>query len=243
MSQKRELGPCVFCGHTANTTDHIPPRGLFAKPRPANLIKVPACKKCNNGSSKDDEYARQLALEWGAERSHDGREVNAAVMRSFEKPEAQGLRKGFYKSLEPVQIFSPSGALYLGSSLAISLDGSRLGKIVRKIIKGLYWHAIGKRRLSEGYEVFIYNYGQPPPDSAPNPVLVDNELRIQALPETVFGDRAFAFRCGICPADQNLSVWWVQFYGTRAFMGYTMKLTPGTDTLELVRITDTLQAA
>lgn len=50
---------CVYCGRPeGGTDDHIPPENLFGKPRPPDLIKVPACLTCNRSCSKDDEYFR-----------------------------------------------------------------------------------------------------------------------------------------------------------------------------------------
>ena len=56
--QFRKTPPtCVFCGGIATTDDHIPPENLFLPPRP-RLIKVPACKGCNCGTSVLDEEFR-----------------------------------------------------------------------------------------------------------------------------------------------------------------------------------------
>ena len=53
---------CFLCGATENLTrDHIPPKGLFPKPRPSNLYTVPCCGPCNNGASNEDEYLRMAA--------------------------------------------------------------------------------------------------------------------------------------------------------------------------------------
>jgi hypothetical protein len=41
--------------------DHVPPKGLFPKPRPDNLIKVPCCFICNNKHSGFDERLRMVA--------------------------------------------------------------------------------------------------------------------------------------------------------------------------------------
>ena len=52
---KPETGLCYNCGkHRELTKDHLPPKCLFARPRPDNLITVKACFECNNGSSEDD---------------------------------------------------------------------------------------------------------------------------------------------------------------------------------------------
>jgi hypothetical protein len=41
--------------------DHVPPKGLFPKPRPDNLITVPCCFACNNQHSGFDERLRIAA--------------------------------------------------------------------------------------------------------------------------------------------------------------------------------------
>ena len=48
---------CVYCGSTDDPTrDHVPPRAVFPKPRPTNLVTVPACRACNSSAAADDEY-------------------------------------------------------------------------------------------------------------------------------------------------------------------------------------------
>jgi hypothetical protein len=55
---------CYLCGIALNeinrTRDHVPPRGIFAKPLPDNLITVPCCQPCNNGNHKADEVFRSI---------------------------------------------------------------------------------------------------------------------------------------------------------------------------------------
>ena len=49
---------CVLCGvRVATTHDHIPPRGIYPKPRDndSNLHTVPACNECNAAASPADE--------------------------------------------------------------------------------------------------------------------------------------------------------------------------------------------
>jgi hypothetical protein len=48
---------CVLCGVNAATTrEHVPPESFFERPYPDNLITVPACASCNQGSHLDDDY-------------------------------------------------------------------------------------------------------------------------------------------------------------------------------------------
>jgi hypothetical protein len=63
------LGQCVYCGRRRQlTVDHVPPRNLFARPRPT-LITVPSCAPCNTGASLDDEYFySRIVMHLGAAR-------------------------------------------------------------------------------------------------------------------------------------------------------------------------------
>lgn len=49
---------CVYCGDRADTREHCPSRAFLNKPYPTDLPTVPACKKCNNGFSADEQYTR-----------------------------------------------------------------------------------------------------------------------------------------------------------------------------------------
>lgn len=51
---------CVFCGATAKTRDHVPPKCIFPDDRRINLRTVPACEICNSKTKKDDEYFRMV---------------------------------------------------------------------------------------------------------------------------------------------------------------------------------------
>lgn len=56
---------CYLCGvvvdEKSKTRDHVPPKGLFLKPLPSNLITVPCCEGCNNGKSNEEEFFRLIA--------------------------------------------------------------------------------------------------------------------------------------------------------------------------------------
>lgn len=52
----RNKGFCVHCGGRSETVDHAPSRVLLDEPYPDNLMAAPACRKCNNEFSIDEEY-------------------------------------------------------------------------------------------------------------------------------------------------------------------------------------------
>jgi len=55
-ADRRLYGGCVYCGGPDDTVDHVPSRVFLDKPFPENLPVVPACRSCNNGFSRDEEY-------------------------------------------------------------------------------------------------------------------------------------------------------------------------------------------
>jgi hypothetical protein len=59
-SDDRLITGCVYCGGPDETVDHVPARALLDVPFPENLPVVPACRTCNNGFSRDEEYVACL---------------------------------------------------------------------------------------------------------------------------------------------------------------------------------------
>jgi hypothetical protein len=56
---------CCLCGGSvpATTVEHAPPRVFFLnRALPTNTHRVPACSRCNNGSSQADQVAALVAL-------------------------------------------------------------------------------------------------------------------------------------------------------------------------------------
>ena len=47
---------CAYCGHYAETEDHVPSRCFLDKPYPQDMPVVPCCHECNRDFSKDEEY-------------------------------------------------------------------------------------------------------------------------------------------------------------------------------------------
>ena len=56
-------GLCIYCqSREADSRDHVPPKGIFPKPRPSDLVSVPACQECNGGFAQlDEEFAFWLS--------------------------------------------------------------------------------------------------------------------------------------------------------------------------------------
>ena len=147
------MAECVYCGSQNNLTlDHIPPRCMFSKPRPNNLIKVPSCETCNNAASKDDEYFRDtLILRFDASEHPDARKVLPGVFRSYKRQEAIGKKQDLLNSAVLMDANTPAG-IYIGVVGGTTPQHERLERVVARIVRVLYWHRYGDK-LSDDYEI------------------------------------------------------------------------------------------
>lgn len=137
-SHKPQIGLCALCGKRRKLTkDHIPPRSLFPKGTP--LIKVQSCEECNQGSSKDDEFLRLLlTMPLGAHKIPQISPLVAPLLRSFGKREARGYVGGFLGSIEQIDVTTPGG-VFLGRVPTFRVDPARITRILRKIVRGLFY--------------------------------------------------------------------------------------------------------
>lgn len=143
----REL--CVYClKNPGQTEDHVIPKSLFRKPYPAGMmVKVPACKSCNQAKAKNDAYLRDmLAIDFRTARHPIAQDLLAGpVRRSVERKQSVVIRAAVEANLPPEPLYTPSG-LYMGHYVPFPLDGDRLKQIFFTIVRGLYYH-IHKQRL------------------------------------------------------------------------------------------------
>ena len=130
---------CAICGvREATTRDHVPPKGIFIKPRPSNLVTVPACTKCNNHSSRlDERFLVNLGLHVSSAGSKGARVFNERVVPTL-KHNRKLLNK-IVKRTRPVEITTPQGIgyerLYIGE-----WDHEAHDKIIERTVRGLYYH-------------------------------------------------------------------------------------------------------
>ncbi|WP_429206145.1 hypothetical protein [Aeromonas veronii] len=56
LADPRLVINCIYCGKLDSTREHIPSKVFLDKPYPENLSIIGACRECNNGFSKDEEF-------------------------------------------------------------------------------------------------------------------------------------------------------------------------------------------
>lgn len=137
---KKQIIPCIYCGSTEKPTDdHIPPKSLFAKPRPNNLMTVPSCESCNKGFQLDDDYFYML-MQTGAETSEHPEllKTKEKFVRSIHRKESKGFRQSILEKTF-IQEVSTEGGIYLGNAPVLDVDWSRVERVVGRIVKGLFY--------------------------------------------------------------------------------------------------------
>lgn len=211
MSKKTK---CAYCGsNNPKTKDHIPPKGLYPKPLPKNLITVPCCKSCHKGTSEDDLYFRSVLLTASNLVSDEKamKQLDHAV-KSLAQPKRAKLANFIVNSIVEPEIVSEAGII-LGKQLALKIDHDRIERVLVRIIRGLYYNELGKP-LPEGCNVFaqIDQFGK-----------IANTLASEGYfqPAKWAADGMFGYTYAKTIEKDDATVWLGVFYQQVAFLGFT----------------------
>ena len=124
---------CYFCGQVAKTKDHVPSKNLLEKPYPNNLLTIPACLKCNQSFSLDEEYFLNVLVTLSENpilqaRTQPGGKIYKSRQRSTK----------LYDRLIKSLVQDDDGRTYFRPEV------DRLKKVIEKNALGLYYHKYGK---------------------------------------------------------------------------------------------------
>ena len=129
---------CIYCGsQSAVDKDHVPPKLLFPKPRPADLVTVPSCRSCNGGAGKDEEYFLAILMFSQAGISPVGHSLWSQKLRRMYSKNL-GLRAKIVRAVKQTEVITPAGLL-IGKRAIIKFDVPRFEKVAAKMVKGLYF--------------------------------------------------------------------------------------------------------
>jgi hypothetical protein len=201
---------CVICGkRPATTVDHIPPKGIFPKPRPRNLITVPACFSCNQESSKYDEsFMVYLSLHVGTDSPESKRLWEKHAIRTVKHN--RRLRTRLVTTMRRVDVKSPGGII-IGQGVGSSWDSEAHDRVVERMIRGLYFYhyrdILGDRahckvQWLQRIDKKVYELFEP-------------------LPQYAVGNDLFLYRYGRAQEEPVRSIWLFQFYERHWASGYT----------------------
>jgi hypothetical protein len=217
---KRRVGECVYCGKTRRLSDdHIPPKGLWNKPRPSDLITVPSCSFCNSGASRDDEYFKSMMIFKDKAGSHaEAVAVRPSVFRGLEMPKKIGFARSLIKGIRPIRVQTPAG-LHLGRRFVFDVDLSRLDRVVDRITRGLYWHHL-RSRIPEEFEVAVFSEDGMRALGAPEIEWIQKDIVTPVLnsPLHSIGRGVMRYWYASASDKPDSSVWIYEFYDDVKFV-------------------------
>jgi hypothetical protein len=132
---------CTFCRRAPDSRDHVPPRVLLDKPHPSDLLVVPACKRCNNEISADENYLACM-VECALCGSSKPQEVKREKIRRIltEKP-------WLAKRIEEGASRDASG------TLVWAVEDAPVRRVLIKLARGHVAFELGQSRLARPKEV------------------------------------------------------------------------------------------
>lgn len=135
----KKIKMCAICGATniPGSRDHLPPRSIFMKPRPQNLITVPSCVPCNNLGSKHDEVFKTfLAFLLGQTP------MTEPLFKSAISTARKKFSQYILNNAKFVNLKTPSGIIYdqkyvfpLKPEIADPME-----EVIKRMTTGLYYH-------------------------------------------------------------------------------------------------------
>lgn len=225
---------CTYCGSDQKlTSDHVPPKNLFPKPLPDNMLTVPACEKCNKGFERDDNYFRMaLTLSEHSKGHPDRDKILPKVLAGLNRPQASGFRNAVMQSSSLRQRFTPAG-LYLGPRHALIINGERMNQTARRITKGLFYLCKGYR-LPENHEVNVLPVSRFAEMDRIHPEmgLAHREfvMMLSEQPVSQVG-KVFAYRWAQSPNGVSQTMWLLYFFGRLEFFTSTVAVSARTGNL------------
>jgi len=148
----RKSESCAICGKNPSTgKDHVPPQSIFPRPRPNDLITIPACDQCNNKSSGLDEIFKAyigIIAGHGQEGARLFCDQTSKTLQHNRK-----LRRQIASTMKDLEVRTPGG-LILGTASAVLLDSKAYDAVIDRIIRGLHFHHTG-HILGESVEIKI----------------------------------------------------------------------------------------
>ncbi|PYV29330.1 MAG: hypothetical protein DMG22_23290 [Acidobacteria bacterium] len=176
--------------------DHVPPRALFPKPKPANLITVPCCIECNKEFSKDEEHFRN----------------NISMIANFPNAREiwQATRRGYKRNPKMLtDIKARMIPVRAGKHVLAGLqfDRRRTDRVLIKIAKGLFFHHTGS---SFPVETIV--------ETLHAQQIGHIEDLIRGLPFRGRWGVTFSYLGGVANDDPGVGMWILNFYVSQVFI-------------------------
>lgn len=200
---------CYLCGAPNPTTkDHVPPRGFFPEPRPADLITLPCCQDCNSSFSLDDEAVR-VWFSMGIGHSDAAEWIIQNKVFPGTLSRSSAFLSEILKSMEDAIITDEDGQPM--EVVKYSMDRERAERFVIRVAKGLLRHYFPDYDASADRWSAIFMGLQR-----------DHLALIEPLRDKLpyfdgRGDGVISYRFGFTP-EETTGIWIIGFFGTSLFV-------------------------
>jgi hypothetical protein len=205
---KHNITWCYMCRSTDKlTSDHVPPKNLFPKPRPKNLITVPCCESCNAGFSKLDERFRAF-VSMPLNVSPVGKAImrEKAFGRSFK--DSPKLKKQMAQDAFTGTLTTELGPITVP---LLAMDKDVVDHFLTRLTKGLlanYYSDVNYFNFQ--FTIMLLNQfgaNHPTFKAITSKLIADQR-----------GDGVFRFWHGLALEDRTTGIWIYQFYDAAIFM-------------------------
>lgn len=154
-SERDVMSECAYCGEAAVTEDHIPAQALLPGVPRASRPAVPACRRCNEGASEDDEYFRDIVVQHHTVgEKPEAQPLLDKFLRALANPRKRGYAIQTLKDFDSMRVLTPSG-IDLGLQPAYRVSTERLIRVVTRYVRGLHAHALGRTVPAERVHALV----------------------------------------------------------------------------------------
>ena len=145
---------CAYCGIKPGVEKgHVFSRALFPKPRPSNLLTVPACPSCNRRLGEyENEFRDVLVADYRTNQHLAATDLIDTVLRSAVRGRSE-IIKGFLHHGESVLLNTKSG-LCIGKYRRLSVKTDWIKYVLGMMVRALYFYHF-ERVVPETCEIVI----------------------------------------------------------------------------------------
>ena len=184
---------------------------------PSNLPRrLPACRQCNEGLSKDEEMFRVFVASGMAYERQAGFRIWTERIR----PDLQGDRPGLKPLLESlakvVPVISESGD-FLGQAGILEIERQPIQRVLYKIAKGLYF--LDTSQVLPDDVQILADYSDEPERLVSPPL----DEAIKGAERIDFGNGVVTYWRKRMRDDPTASLTWLVFYEDKAFLICTFR--------------------
>lgn len=210
---------CIYCQRRpATTRDHVPPKLLFPPPRPSSLITVPACKRCNEKASLDDEHFRTyLGARQETENDWIVDQLRYATFRSFDRNPKY--YNAWFRETSWVNVVDDFGNV-VGRKMQFRRNYDRIEPVIKRIVRGLHFRKFSVPLPVSCPFIVVDHGGFDALATAPGTPLADLLAEFRAEPATVVDKYVFSYKRLDVVGDDTKSVWLLTFFRRLWFLVY-----------------------